>query len=304
MFNRFSDPFNIPDDYLAYYAAGLTTLQLQANVFYTPAIIISVLEDLAQLQSPSFQSWLFCFTCLDIKALLKDFKKAQLDFLIDFLRYIDDLDQSYLDTQEIKACINTTLSLDHHQTTHLIKAIKDVFKGVTLGGTYTLAEEDYFDTAHCHFDEACPLYFMSQADWDKREIENISNHHWWLDDEIEDAIQCIQQHRKMRNRFPHPLHIPLEYMNVYHTGFTFLTGKAYLFYTPSLLIYVLNDVSNMNSNAFSHWLFRLVRFETSDLLKYFNQHQSDLLLDCLRCLYCLNYLDYRRLYLYLSEKFR
>lgn len=177
----------------------------------------------------------------------------------------------------------------------LLTQISQEFKSVTLGDAYTLAEEDYYDTAHCHFDEACPLYFMSQEEWDNQEIEGMTKHSWWLPEEIEEAIKAIKEKRKILNRFPNPLDIPYEYLNAYGSSFGFLKPQAYLFYTPSLMIHQLCNSDYIdNGFSFTSWLGTL-QFRDGDLfhalLNCFNDKQLNVLIDFLKYLLQIGTID-------------
>ncbi|MBF7690782.1 hypothetical protein [Acinetobacter pollinis] len=177
----------------------------------------------------------------------------------------------------------------------LLVQISQEFKNVTLGDAYTLVEEDYYDTAHCHFDEACPLYFMSQEEWDKEEIEGMTRHSWWLPEEIEEAIKAIKEKRKISNRFPNPLDIPYKYLEAYGMGFFFLKPQAYLFYTPSMMIHILcNSEGVYHGLGFGRWL-GVLQFgkedELNSLLSHFSKKQFNLLINFLEHLINLDTID-------------
>ncbi|MEB5476062.1 hypothetical protein [Acinetobacter pollinis] len=99
----------------------------------------------------------------------------------------------------------------------LLTQIRKEFKDITLGNDYTLVEEDYYDTSHCHFDESWISYPTSQEEWDKKEIDEMTKHSWWLPEEIEEAIKAIKEKRKILNRFPNPLIQSYKYALHVHT---------------------------------------------------------------------------------------
>lgn len=173
----------------------------------------------------------------------------------------------------------------------ILMQIKEAFKGVTLGNAYTLAEEDYYDTSHWHFDEKHINNNLTREEWDRQEIEGMSNHGWWLAEEIDEAIGCIQEKRKMNNTFLDPFCIPLIYLETYYWGMVFLQPQAFLFYTPSVM---LNVLSSSNPNAFNlmvftSWFYRLSGANDDDWsrekLKCFNTMQINTVIACLS--YCM-----------------
>lgn len=156
----------------------------------------------------------------------------------------------------------------------LLAQISQEFKNVTLGDAYTLAEEDYYDTSHWHFDEKHIDSNLTREEWDKREIEGMTEHRWWLLEEIEEAIEAIKGKRKMSNKFPNPLDVSVEYLNRYREGFIFLQPQAYLFYTPSIMIHKLCNPDYIDGFSFNSWLSTLI-FKTEDfntLLNYFSKN--------------------------------
>lgn len=176
----------------------------------------------------------------------------------------------------------------------LLNQIKQEFKDLTLGDTYTLAEEDYADTSHWHFDEKHIDSNLTREEWDKQEIEEMIKHRWWLPEDIEEAIKAIKEKRKMSNRFPNPLEIPYLYLNKYRVGFIFLKPQAYLFYTPSIMIHKLCNPDYIDGFSFNSWLNVLVlkendRFNT--FLNCFNNKQLDVLIDFLEYLLNLDTVD-------------
>jgi hypothetical protein len=174
----------------------------------------------------------------------------------------------------------------------LLTQIKQEFKDLTLGDTYTLAEEDYADTSHWHFDEKHIDSNLTREEWDKQEIEEMIKHRWWLPEEIEEAIKAIKEKRKMSNRFPNPLEIPYLYLNKYRVGFIFLKPQAYLFYTPSIMIHKLCNPDYIDGFSFNSWLNVLV-LEKDDLniLSYFSKKQFNVLINFLEYLIHLNTVD-------------
>ncbi|CAI3111039.1 hypothetical protein MWMV17_MWMV17_00658 [Acinetobacter calcoaceticus] len=95
MYNRYSNPFEIPVSYLNNYHTGFGFLKPQGFLFYTPAIMNCVLKDTEVLSSNSFSSWLFRISTSDtfeeISKLLNFFTKAQIEVLKDFLLFILDI---------------------------------------------------------------------------------------------------------------------------------------------------------------------------------------------------------------------
>jgi len=174
----------------------------------------------------------------------------------------------------------------------LLTQIKQEFKDTTLGDAYTLAEEDYADTSHWHFDEKHIDSNLTREEWDKQEIEEMIKHRWWLPEEIEEAIKAIKEKRKMSNRFPNPLEIPYLYLNKYRVGFIFLKPQAYLFYTPSIMIHKLCNPDYIDGFSFNSWLNVLV-LEKDDLniLSYFSKKQFNVLINFLEYLIHLNTVD-------------
>jgi hypothetical protein len=163
---------------------------------------------------------------------------------------------------------------------NLLKQIEQEFRHVTLGDNYTLAEEDYADTSYWHFDRPHPNSNLTEDEWAKQEIRFFETC-GWLSADQEEAIHAIKQKRKMRNRFENPLNIPVLYLNMHFTGFSYLDSQAYLFYTPAIMINYLSDPDTLYNNSFTWWLSRLKRAESRekimDLLKYFSEIQIEVL---------------------------
>lgn len=92
MVNRYSNPLEIPTNYLNKYATGFSFLQPQAYLFYTPSIMIHALNNIDELHSNGSYSWLckLSWSHTD-KAFLKCFSQSQIEDLIDFLRYVAHL---------------------------------------------------------------------------------------------------------------------------------------------------------------------------------------------------------------------
>lgn len=172
----------------------------------------------------------------------------------------------------------------------LLIKIKQEFQDIILGNIYTLAEEDYADTAHWYFDKEHIDANLTREEWNKQEIEEIKKHSWWLTEEIEEAIK---EKRKMSNRFPNPLDISVEYLNRYREGFMFLQPQAYLFYTPSIMIHKLCNPDSVDGFSFDSWLSRLI-FKTDELdslLACFSKKQFSILIDFLNYLRYLDTVD-------------
>ncbi|WP_336932610.1 hypothetical protein [Acinetobacter bereziniae] len=175
----------------------------------------------------------------------------------------------------------------------LLNQIKLDFRNVTLGNAYTLPEEDYADTSYWYFDKKRTDLNISEDQWNNQEIQFFETS-GWLSPDIDEAILAIKDKRKMRNRFNNPFEIPNLYLNQYAVGFSFLKPMAYLFYTPAIMNsvltdpdfnYGLRDPEVLNFNSFNSWLNRLSRSNTedliTDLLKFFNAKQIELLIDFL-----------------------
>lgn len=108
MNNRYSNPFEIPVSYLDNYHTGFGFLKPQGFLFYTPAIMSSVLKDTEVLSSPSFFSWFYRLRSLntfeEISKLLNCFTKAQIEVLKDFLLFTSNLS---LEMKEgVDECLN------------------------------------------------------------------------------------------------------------------------------------------------------------------------------------------------------
>ncbi|OTG66800.1 hypothetical protein B9T28_05320 [Acinetobacter silvestris] len=176
----------------------------------------------------------------------------------------------------------------------LSRKIKLEFQNVTLGDAYTLPEEDYADTSYWYFDKRRTDLNLTEEEWAKQEIHLIDTS-GWLPEERQEAIQAITEKRKMSNRFSNPLEIPFIYLDRYSTGFSYLKPKAYLFYTPAIIVYILSDSEGLNSASFSSWLFRLSWANSYELitvlLKYFSKIQVDILIDFLRYIASINSID-------------
>lgn len=108
MNNRYNNPFEIPVSYLDNYHTGFGFLEPQGFLFYTPAIMSSVLKDTEVLSSLSFFSWFYRLRSLntfeEISKLLNCFTKAQIEVLKDFLLFISTLS---LEMKEgVDECLN------------------------------------------------------------------------------------------------------------------------------------------------------------------------------------------------------
>lgn len=162
----------------------------------------------------------------------------------------------------------------------LLMQIELEFKSVSLCDNYTLAEEDYADTSYWYFDKSRPDLNLTEDEWIDQEIRFFETC-GWLSADQEEAIQAIKEKRKMFNRFSNPLDISVLYLNSYPTGFSYLKPQAYLFYTPAIMKYVLDDSDAFYSNSFSWWLYRLRDANSSEsiseLLKYFSEVQIEVL---------------------------
>ncbi|MDC4862252.1 DUF6714 family protein [Acinetobacter baumannii] len=111
MNNRYSNPFEIPVSYLNNYHTGFSFLKPQGFLFYTPAIMSSVLKDTEVLSSPSFLSWFYRLrssnTFEEISKLLNCFTKAQIEVLKDFLLFISTLSREMKEGKEgVYKCLN------------------------------------------------------------------------------------------------------------------------------------------------------------------------------------------------------
>lgn len=174
----------------------------------------------------------------------------------------------------------------------LLTQIKKEFRDVVLGDSYTLVEEDYADTSHWYFDKDHTDSNLTSEEWNKQEIDFLKTSNLFQED-IEEAIRAIQEKRKMSNRFPNPLDISAEYLNVYREGFIFLKPQAYLFYTPSIMIHKLCNPDYIDGFSFNSWLNALI-FKTEDfntLLNYFSKKQFSILIDFLKYLLNLDTVD-------------
>lgn len=169
-------------------------------------------------------------------------------------------------------------------TENLLQQIKLEFSNVSLGDDYTLPEEDYADTSRWHFDKTRVDLNLTEQEWANQEIHLI-NTSGWLPEERQEAINAIKEKRRMLNRYPNSIEIPSIYLDRYATGFGYLTPKAYLFYTPAIMIYTLSDSKGGDSESFTSWLNRLSwanNYELiADLLKYFDSAQIYILIDFL-----------------------
>lgn len=167
---------------------------------------------------------------------------------------------------------------------NLLQKIRTAFQDVTLGEAYTLPEEDYADTSYWYFDKTRTNLNLTEEEWTKQEINCLEIRGWFPEDRQE-AIYGMITKTKMTNRYTNPLEIPSIYLNRYFTGFSYLKPKAYLFYTPSVMIYVLSESDALNSLAFSWWLSRLSWADSPELvvelLKYFDEKQINILIDFL-----------------------
>ncbi|WP_445535971.1 DUF6714 family protein [Acinetobacter sp. G18] len=108
MNNRYVNPFEIPVSYLNNYHTGFSFLKPQGFLFYTPAIMSSVLKDTEVLSSPSFLSWFYRLrwsnTFEAISKLLNCFTKAQIEVLKDFLLFISNLSLEM--KERVGECLN------------------------------------------------------------------------------------------------------------------------------------------------------------------------------------------------------
>lgn len=111
MNNRYSNPFEISVPYLNNYHTGFGFLEPQGFLFYTPAIMSSVLKDTEFLSSPSFLSWFYRLRSLntfeEISKLLSCFTKAQIEVLKDFLLFTSNLSIEMKEgKEEVDKCLN------------------------------------------------------------------------------------------------------------------------------------------------------------------------------------------------------
>ncbi|MDC4305438.1 hypothetical protein NQ624_04190 [Acinetobacter baumannii] len=111
MNNRYFNPFEIPVSYLNNYHTGFSFLKPQGFLFYTPAIMSSVLKDTEVLSSPCFLSWFYRLrrsnTFEEISKLLNCFTKAQIEVLKDFLLFISTLSLEMKEGKEgVDKCLN------------------------------------------------------------------------------------------------------------------------------------------------------------------------------------------------------
>ncbi|MGB8811208.1 MAG: DUF6714 family protein [Acinetobacter calcoaceticus] len=108
MNNRYFNPFEIPVSYLDNYYTGFSFLEPQGFLFYTPAIMSSVLKDTEVLSSPGFLSWFYRLrssnTFEEISKLLNCFTKAQIEVLKDFLLFISTLSLEM--KERVGECLN------------------------------------------------------------------------------------------------------------------------------------------------------------------------------------------------------
>lgn len=108
MNNRYFNPFEIPVSYLDNYYTGFSFLEPQGFLFYTPAIMSSVLKDTEVLSSPSFSYWFYRLrrsnTFEEISQLLNCFTKAQIEVLKDFLLFISNI--SLEKKESVDKCLN------------------------------------------------------------------------------------------------------------------------------------------------------------------------------------------------------
>jgi len=108
MNNRYSNPFEIPVSYLDNYYTGFSFLEPQGFLFYTPAIMSSVLKDTEVLSSPCFSYWFYRLkrsnTFEEISKLLNCFTKAQIEVLKDFLLFISILSLEM--KERVGECLN------------------------------------------------------------------------------------------------------------------------------------------------------------------------------------------------------
>lgn len=177
---------------------------------------------------------------------------------------------------------------------NLLAQIREEFKSITLGDAYTLVEEDYADTARWHFDKEHTNFNLTREEWDKQQISWLKQESEWFPEDIQEAIQAIQERRKMVNRFSNPLEIPYEYLNKYQFGYMFLQPQAFLFYTPSMMIHELCNFNCINPFSFNRWLAVLQlgsEDELNSLLSYFSKKQFNVLTDFLEYLLNLDTID-------------
>ncbi|GAB3046099.1 hypothetical protein GCM10027155_09370 [Acinetobacter apis] len=170
----------------------------------------------------------------------------------------------------------------------LLNHIRQEFKDVILGDSYTLVEEDYADTAYWHFDKEHIDSNLTSEEWNAKEINFLKTSNLFQED-IEEAIRSILEKRKMSNRFLNPLEIPPTYLDKYFTGFSYLKPEGYIFYTPSMMLYVLeNSEEALRWNGFTWWLFRLNRNDSNRVFKCLTKNQLNILTEFLKYLIGLN----------------
>jgi hypothetical protein len=186
--------------------------------------------------------------------------------------------------------------MDKIQKQSALALLIEQFGDVTLSSdAYTLAEEDWYDTSHAHMDgqpRPCFNFDYPLSQWLADEEQELrSSHGWWREIEREEAIEALQQQRKMRNFYPDWQDIPLDYLCVYGTGFTFSSSAGFYFYTPALLMWVfkkdeLNDGErHYLETTFDSWAFNITYLsEQGDLdrkLKDFSDKQIHTLIKLL-----------------------
>lgn len=115
MFNRFTDPLDIPAEYLNKYQFGYMFLEPQAFLFYTPSMMVHEVCNFNSVNPFSFNRWLAVLqlgTEDSLKSLFSFFNKKQFTILIDFLKYLINLDTvNEVDKEDIKIVLKKVQSI-------------------------------------------------------------------------------------------------------------------------------------------------------------------------------------------------
>lgn len=291
VYNKYKIWQEVPFSYLDKYADGFYFITPKSYIFYTPALIKNLISNPENFKGVAFDKWISRLLMDDgDNIVLVKFNIFQLEIMIKFLSNLlnDDYILEFIEVENIEKSIRVM----NKET--LLKKIKLEFQNVSLGDAYTLPEEDYADTSYWYFDKRRTNLNLTEEEWANQEIHLIDTN-GWLPEDRQEAIQAIKEKRKMSNRFSNPLDIPFIYLDRYSTGFSYLKPKAYLFYTPAIMIYVLCDSEGFNSASFKAWLFRLSWANSYELitklLKHFSKIQVDILIYFLRYVASINSID-------------
>lgn len=168
-----------------------------------------------------------------------------------------------------------------------ISIIQSNFGNISSDIPLILPEADYLDNYVRPFDFPNFPYnfngdFMAEI---QSLLDDLS---YWFDEDRECAIKCIKENKKMTNRYKNWYDVPIDYLDWYHIGFTYIDNVGFFFYTPAIMVNYLNPSSSNKSTglALEWWSQRIkndcLSGKLDILLNFFNKNQIKILADFLK----------------------